>query len=123
MPLQEALEREFPNSAPRAEGGHLKDSGRSVLQVVLRSDFDPRSKSEETRQQIEGRLNLTRSLANELADLPSYEVLALHLYYPLKERGISQKTFFRDVATWEELDAATMMGFRRVEQPVPDSNP
>ena len=110
MPLQEALEQQFPDSAPRVEGGTIKDSGETVLQVVLRTDFDPRDQAQESQEQVEKRLTETRKLATELADLPSYEILALHLYYPLEEQAISQQTYFRDVQTWNELDAAKIKG-------------
>lgn len=119
MPLQEALIQEFPDSRPYAEGGSLKKSGRSVLKVVLKTDFDPTS--EESNAQVAARLERTRELAEQLAELSTYEVMALHLYYPQKERGISQQTFFRDVATWAELDAVEVVGWepdpRREERP------
>jgi len=110
MPLQEALEQQFPDSAPRVEGGTIKDSGETVLQVVLRTDFDPRDKTPESYEKVELRLTGTRKLATELADLPSYEILALHLYFPLEEQAISQQTYFRDVQTWTELDGAKIKG-------------
>jgi len=104
MPLQEVLESEFPKSRPQVKGGTIKKSGDTVLKVVLQTDFDPRSDSRAAGAKIKARLERTRELANELADLSSYSILALHLYFPMKEQGISQKTFFRDVATWAELD-------------------
>jgi len=110
MPLQEALEQRFPDSAPRAEGGTMKDSGETVLQVVLRTDFDPLADTPEATAGVESRLNSTRELATELADLQNYEILAVHLYFPLKEQGISQQTYFRDVATWKELDGTKLKG-------------
>lgn len=109
MPLQEALIEEFPDSRPYAEGGSLKKSGRSVLKVVLKTDFDPTS--EQAADQVTARLDRTRELAEKLAELSTYEVMALHLYYPQKERGISQQTFFRDVVTWAELDAVELVGW------------
>lgn len=104
MPIQEVLETEFPNSRPQVKSGTIKNSGDTVLKVVLQTDFDPRSDSEAVQAKIRARLERTRELAVELADLPSYSILAMHLYFPMKEQGISQKTFFRDVATWAELD-------------------
>lgn len=111
MPLQEALEAEFPDSSPRVEGGVLKKTGQSALKVVLRTDFDPRAETEESQAQIDRRMERTRELADELLDLQSWEIVALHLYHPLKEKGISQRTFFRDVETWTELDTDTLIGW------------
>ena len=125
MPLQEALEREFRDCLPRVEGGTLKKTGDSVLKVVLRSSFDPRAESEASKSAILDRLERTRLLATELADLPNYRILALTLYFPTKERGISQKTFFRQVSTWKELDASTLIERRHdpalETQPAPAS--
>lgn len=111
MPLQEALEAEFPDSSPRVEDGVLKKSGQSALKVVLRTDFDPRAETEASESQIRQRLERTRDLADELLELQSWEILALHLYHPLKERGISQRTFFRDIQTWDELDTQELIGW------------
>ncbi|MCH2201443.1 MAG: hypothetical protein MK102_05715 [Fuerstiella sp.] len=110
MPLQQALEREFPKSKPYASGGTLRKSDESVLLVVLRTDFDPRRDSKDTRTKIKSRLDRLRSLANALGDLVNYDVLALHLYQPQEEHMISQKTFFRQVDTWEERDSAELVG-------------
>jgi hypothetical protein len=123
MPLQKALEQRFPDSAPRAEGGTIKDSDTTVLQVVMRTKFDPLSDTPEAVAAVESRLNGTRELASRLADLASYEILALHLYFPLKEERISQQTFFRDVVTWEELDGDKVKGLARdpVRERVPSS--
>lgn len=110
MPLQTALEQRFPDSAPRAEGGTVRDSNKTVLQVVMRTDFDPLAKTAKEVAAVESRLNVVRELATELADLDSYEILALHLYFPMREERISQETFFRDVTTWEELDGARIKG-------------
>lgn len=111
MPLQQALEREFPDSSPRAEDGTIKKTGESALKVVMRTSFDPRADTPATNAGIADRLERTRLLATELADLPKYDVLALHLYQPRKEQGISQKSFFRQVATWGERDAADVIGW------------
>jgi hypothetical protein len=111
MPLQEALEREFPDSSPRAEGGTIRKTGETVLKVVLRTDFDPRADTAASTASIAERLERTQALAAELADLPKFDVLALHLYQPRKEQGISQKTFFRRVETWAELDATKLIGW------------
>ncbi len=110
MPLQTALEQRFPDSAPRAEGGTIRDSDKTVLQVVMRTDFDPLATTTREVAAVESRLNVARELATDLADLDSYEILALHLYFPMKEDRISQETFFRAVATWEELDGARIKG-------------
>ena len=112
LPLQQALEQEFPNSSPRAEGGTLKKTGDSVLKVVLRTDFDPQTNSPASHAKILERLDRIRFLATNLADLSKYEVLALTLYFPQKEKRISQKTFFRRVSTWTELQAAELIGRR-----------
>jgi hypothetical protein len=111
MPLQEVLESEFPKSRPQVKGGTIKKSGDTVLKVVLQTDFNPRSDSEAVQAKIKARLDRTRELASELADLPSYSILAMHLYFPMKEQGISQKTFFRDVATCAELDEENVIGW------------
>ena len=80
MPLQQALEREFPKSKPYASGGTLRKSDESVLLVVLKTDFDPRSNSQATLSKIESRLKRLRSLSSTLGVLVNYQVLALHLY-------------------------------------------
>ncbi len=121
MPLQEALEKEFPDSRPHVMGGSVKKNGDSVLRVVLQADFDPRADTASNTSKVLSRLERVRVLATELANLSSYRVLAMHLYFPLKEQGISQRTYFRDVATWEELDAATLIGTER--DPTRDQRP
>ena len=111
MPLQEALEQEFPSSSPRVEGGTIKKTKESLLTVVLRTDFDPTVDTAASRSGVSDRLERTRVLATQLANLTNYEVLALHLYLMRKEQGISQKTFFRQVAGWTELDAVELIGW------------
>jgi len=110
MPLQKALEQRFPDSAPRAEGGTTKESEQTVLLVAMRADFDPLAETPEAVAAVNSRMEATRELALELIDLDSYEILAVHLYFPLKEEKISQQTFFRDVATWQELDRDEIKG-------------
>lgn len=110
MPLQQALEREFPKSKPYASGGTLRKSDESVLLVVLKTDFDPRSNSQATLSKIESRLKRLRSLSSTLGVLVNYQVLALHLYRLQEEHAISQKTFFRQIDTWEKRDSAQLAG-------------
>ena len=104
MPLQEALEKRFPDSAPHVMGGRVKKTGQTVLRIVLKTDFDPRSTDAGTAAKIEQRIAETRRLAEQLTDLSSWDILAVHLYHLKKERGISQKTFFRNAATGEAID-------------------
>ena len=113
MPLQEALVTEFTKaSRPRAEGGHAKGTGQSVLLISMRSTFDPTASSGDGQQQVADWLATTRDIAATKLNLSEYEVLAVHLYHDVKERGILQKTFFKDVDTWKDLDGVVITGMK-----------
>jgi len=113
MPMQEALVVAFPGSSPRVEDGRAKISGAEVLQVVMRSDFDPTDDSENTRRQVDSWLMRTRDIAEERTVLSNYDVLAVHLYFPVQEKELRQRTFFRELETWKELDVNEVMVRKR----------
>ena len=119
MPLQEALVTEFRDSRPRAEGGHAKGTGQPVLQVSMRCDFDPTSDASENQERLAIWLETTRDIAGTKLDLSTYEILAVHLYFERKERGILQKTFFKDLRSWEDLDADKITGIKGYNSSAP----
>jgi hypothetical protein len=97
--LQNAINREFPDSSPRAIGGRLK--GRSdqpmTLRVVVQSKFDPT-------------LDVLRSdamafrlfqLAREHAAIAEYEMFEVYLYQRQPEHESPAWSRIRPVAEWE----------------------
>ena len=109
MPMQEALAAAFPNSSPRVDNVQAKGSKAEVLRVVMRSEFDPTEDSDITGEKIDAVMVRTRDIARDHVVLSEYEILALHLYLPVKEQQLFQKTFFRDLDTWRELDVSDVM--------------
>ncbi|MEQ9408627.1 MAG: hypothetical protein RIK87_12905 [Fuerstiella sp.] len=100
MPLQKSLAAEFDESSPRVDGGRRKSHKGTpmILRVVMRVPFDPIADDPETQQKVQERLTRTRELAEEHADLDSYELLEVHLYKESKEQELQQKTFLQDLS-------------------------
>jgi hypothetical protein len=101
MPLQEVLEKEFPKSSPRVDGGRRKTHKGTpmILRIVMRVPFDPTSSDADVQTQIEQRIIRTQELAVLYAELDKYEQLDIHMYNEPKEKILLQKTFHKDLKT------------------------
>lgn len=101
-PLQDALAAEFPDSAPRVEGGQRKmhEGTPRILRITMKVDFDPAMNTEKG----ESFLRRVAAFVHKQHDLAGYDRFALHLYHPIPEREIRQRTYARSVD--ELLDRA-----------------
>ena len=87
IPLQKAIAAEFPNSAPRVDGGQRRIHRNSprLLWVVMRVEFDPASDELADRT-----ANRVVELAREHLNLANYDQVNIRLF-----RGEPEKTIHR----------------------------
>lgn len=106
MPLQEAIVAEFPDSAPRVEGGRRKMHKQTplLLRVVVRVPFDPTLADPETAGRRQHYLERIRALAEVHTELAEFELLEVHFYFPLKEKELRERTERRNLKTWQVVD-------------------
>ena len=109
MPLQEALVKEFPGSAPRVNGGQKKMHKQTplVLQVMMKSPVDPRSDKQDDQAAIANLQQRVAAMVREQNPLPGLQQLELHVYHLVAEdeiRGRSWRLLMPDGQAWEEVD-------------------
>lgn len=109
MPLQEALVKEFPGSAPRVNGGQKKMHKQTpvVLQVMMKSPVDPLSESVEDQAAIAKLQQRVAEMVREQNPLPGLQQLELHVYHLVAEdeiQGRSWKLLMPDGTVWQEVD-------------------
>ncbi|MBL8815682.1 MAG: hypothetical protein JNL58_06605 [Planctomyces sp.] len=124
MPLQEAIEKDFPGSAPRVDGGkrRLDRDTPMILRVVIKVPFDPTQteptpivespppgvkpsgnppvlvKAPDEMMRYADRI---RELAKTHVSSPKADVLEIHYYHLIKEKEIREGMVRRDMETWE----------------------
>ncbi|MEZ6064294.1 MAG: hypothetical protein R3B90_00980 [Planctomycetaceae bacterium] len=84
-PLQAAIAAEFPESTPRAIGGTHKShlpGHPSVMRIIIRVDFDPRSAEQQAREAA----NRLTEIARRKIDISKYQVFEIFLTYNDPER-------------------------------------
>jgi len=88
--LQEALAREFEGSRPRVQGGQHKmhQNTPRILRIVMKVDFDPTTDNENAKQ-VEQQV---AALAKKHHDLTTYKTLEIHLFHPIPEKEIKQRS-------------------------------
>lgn len=97
VPLQRAIVEQFPDSAPRVEGGQRKmhKGTPRILRVVLRVGFDPTT----NKLQSEQTADRVADIARETMDLTEYDLLEIHLFHPIPEQEIRQVSITRALAS------------------------
>ena len=108
MPLQEAIVREFPGSAPRVNGGQRKMHKRTpvVLRVAIKSETDPTSEDPADVQAMLHLRQRVEAMTRELQPLPGIEELEVHVYKLLKEDQIRKRAWHIQMqpgADWEQM--------------------
>jgi hypothetical protein len=109
MPLQEAIVREFPGSAPRVNGGRKKIHKQTpmILRVAIKSETDPTSEAPADQQAMLHLRQRIAAMTRELQPLPGIEQLEVHVYKLLKEDQIRKQAWqllMTDGAQWQPLD-------------------
>jgi hypothetical protein len=108
-PLQDAIVKEFPGSAPRVDGGKKKPSKNTptILRILVKTEIDLLSKTEESEQQLIFMRKRIGELALEKAPLPDLSILEIHIYKLLKEDEIHKRSYRMDLKAgkdWIEID-------------------
>lgn len=95
VPLQRAILAEFPESAPRVEGGQRKmhKGTPRVLRIVLKVGFDPRSETVRGDRIVE----VLEDLARRHVDWDSYDLFEVHLFEQIPEKSYVSRTIERDL--------------------------
>jgi len=109
MPLQEAIVREFPGSAPRVNGGRRKIHKKTpmILRVAIKSEVDPTSEQPAEQQAMLHLRQRVAAMTRELQPLPGIEQLEVHVYKLLKEDQIRKRAWqlqMTDDAQWQQMD-------------------
>ncbi|MFM7167016.1 MAG: hypothetical protein ACKO3T_17400 [Planctomycetaceae bacterium] len=109
MPLQEAIVREFPGSAPRVNGGRKKIHKQTpmILRVAIKSETDPTSEQPADQQAMLHLRQRIAAMTRELQPLPGIEQLEVHVYKLLKEDQIRKRAWqllMTDDAQWQQMD-------------------
>jgi len=88
-PLQAAVAAEFPDSAPRVEGGQRKmhKGTPRILRITLRVDFDPNTDDDRV-ETITAKLY---ELAGRYQDISSYDTLEMYLYQRIPEQETRER--------------------------------
>lgn len=96
LPLQRALNAEFPKSRPLVEGGQRKKHKNTpkILRITMKTEFDPEKDDSEAQAHAERVIRCAK--AN--FDLSPYEVLELHFFFPEPEKRIHEWTAERKIA-------------------------
>ncbi len=108
-PLQEAIVREFPGSAPRVDGGkkRMQLDTPTILRILMKSEIDPLSESEESVRAMMAMRKRVAELALEKVTLPDLEIIELHVYKLVQEDQILKRSYRLDLksgADWIEID-------------------
>ena len=96
LSLQRALAEEFPEFAPKVEGGRRKIHRNTppILRIVMKVDFDPTADNDHA----ESLANRVTAIAQRHHDLSRYEFLEIHLFWPEPEKEIQQWSTTKKVA-------------------------
>ena len=110
MPLQEAIVAEFPDSAPRVDGGQKKmhRNTPTILRIVMKTRVDPTALDEESTEAISAICQRIAELSKQKVQLPNLDFIELHIYKLLQEQEIRTKSFRLDIRAgieWQEVDA------------------
>jgi hypothetical protein len=99
QPLQLAIHRAFPKSYPQVQGGQRKMHQQTprILRITLKVEFDP--SSAEADEQVEEMVVRLAELARQHIDLPSYELLEIHLIQRVPEHDSRVRTVTREINT------------------------
>lgn len=94
MPLQEAIVREFPGSAPRVNGGQAKlhRKTKRVLSIQMKTTLDPKN-SEKDAEALKNLRARVAVLVRQHTTLPDIEEVQLHLYKLIQEEEIRQASW------------------------------
>ena len=108
-PLQDAIVREFPGSAPRVDGGKKKphQNTPTILRILIKTEMDLLSEHDESVQQLIAMRQRVGELALEKAPLPDLAILEIHVYKLQKEDKIDKRSFRMDMKAglgWVEID-------------------
>jgi len=95
-PLQRAIAEEFPDSAPKVEGGQRKIHRQTpkILRIVMRLEFDPVTDDARAVQFADRVV----AFASRHHDISQYELIELHVFQLNPEEKISKRSFEFDVA-------------------------
>ncbi|MEX0703546.1 MAG: hypothetical protein WD069_15735 [Planctomycetales bacterium] len=93
LPLQRAIVAEWPDSAPRVEGGQRKmhQGTPRILRATLKVPFDPTDESR--KAELKRRVARIRELAAGTLDLARYDRLEVHFFHPVPEQEIRTRPF------------------------------
>ena len=108
-PLQEAIVREFPGSAPRVDGGkkRMQLDTPTILRILMKTEIDPLSESEESVRAMMAMRKRIAELAVEKVTLPDLAIIELHVYKLVQEDQILKRSYRLDLksgADWIEID-------------------
>ena len=109
MPLQEAIVKEFPGSAPRVDGGkkRMSQNTPTILRIVMKSELDPVSADEASVHEVASLRRRIAELAVEKVQLPDLAIIELHIYKLLQEKEIRERSWRLDLKSgndWYEVD-------------------
>ncbi len=108
-PLQEAIVREFPGSAPRVDGGkkRMQLDTPTILRILMKTEIDPLSESDESVRAMMAMRKRIAELAVEKVTLPDLAIIELHVYKLVQEDQILKRSYRLDLksgADWIEID-------------------
>ncbi len=97
QPLQLAIHQAYPKSYPQVQGGQLKMHKNTprILRITLKVTFDPNPR--ESDQQVMAMVEGLEELARQHIDLPSYELLEVHLVQRVPEHDSRTRTVTREI--------------------------
>lgn len=110
QPLQLAIHQTFPKSYPQVQGGQRKMHKQTprVLRITLKVGFDPEppetDQKREADQQVEAIVDRLEELARQHIDLPSYELLEIHLVQRVPEHDSRTRTVMREIGQSPRAD-------------------
>ncbi len=108
-PLQEAIVKEFPGSSPRVDGGkkRMQLDTPTILRILMKSEIDPLSESEESVRKILALRKRIAELALENVPLPDLAIIELHVYKLVQEDQILKRSYrlnIKSATDWIEID-------------------
>lgn len=97
QPLQLAINQAYPKSYPQVQGGQLKMHKNTprILRITLKVTFNP--KPRESDEQVMAMVERLEELARQHIDLPSYELLEIHLVQRVPEHDSRTRTVTREI--------------------------
>ncbi|MBC7821419.1 MAG: hypothetical protein IAG10_31410 [Planctomycetaceae bacterium] len=97
QPLQLAIHQAYPKSYPQVQGGQLKIHKNTprILRITLKVGFDP--KPRESDEQVTAMVARLEELARKHINLPSYELLEVHLVQRVPEHDSRTRTVTREI--------------------------